>query len=215
MKFSIKTKSIRQLTLVVLIVTILCIPGRADPMVEPIGDPLGACCLFDGSCIIVTEALCKLNDGTYQGDDVTCEDAVCAPLGACCIPFDTCVVSTISECFGELGGVIWAPGQDCGTFTCPPLGACCDPDNDCQVTSQSACANVFGGTYQGDGVACKDSACPPCPADFDGDGMVGTGDLLLLLGAWGPNPGNPADLDGDGTVGTNDLLILLSSWGQC
>ncbi|MCH8153297.1 MAG: hypothetical protein IH830_13105 [Planctomycetes bacterium] len=32
--------------------------------------------------------------------------------------------------------------------------------------------------------------CPdppdPCPADLDGDGSVGTFDLQILLGAWGP-----------------------------
>jgi hypothetical protein len=54
-----------------------------------------------------------------------------------------------------------------------------------------------------------------CPADLDGDGNVGTSDLLELLSAWGPNPGHPADLDGNGTVGTADLLELLSSWGPC
>jgi len=112
MKVSITNKSFRLLTFAALTAAILCIPGRADPMVDPLGDPTGACCLFDGSCVLVTEAQCKAEGGTYQGDDVTCDDAVCAPLGACCIPFDICVVTTIQECFGELGGVIWAPGQD-------------------------------------------------------------------------------------------------------
>ncbi len=52
--------------------------------------------------------------------------------------------------------------------------------------------------------------------DIDGDGAVGTSDLLLLLGAWGPcdNCGNcPEDLDGDCLIGTSDLLILLGNWG--
>ena len=91
MKVSITNTLIRQLTLVSLIFAILCIPGRADTMVDPIGDPLGACCLFDGVCIVLTEAECQTKGGTYQGDDVTCDDAECAPLGACCIPFDICV----------------------------------------------------------------------------------------------------------------------------
>lgn len=50
------------------------------------------------------------------------------------------------------------------------------------------------------------------PGDVNGDGIVNTEDLLLLLGAWGPNPGHPADFDGDGVVGTSDLLILLGNW---
>ncbi len=55
----------------------------------------------------------------------------------------------------------------------------------------------------------------PCPADLDGNGSVGTSDLLALFAAWGTNPGGPPDFDGDGTVGTSDLLILFSQWGPC
>ncbi len=54
----------------------------------------------------------------------------------------------------------------------------------------------------------------PCPADVDGDGNVGTLDLIALLGAWG-DPGGPADINGDGTVNTVDLLELLGAWGPC
>jgi hypothetical protein len=52
-----------------------------------------------------------------------------------------------------------------------------------------------------------------CTADLDGDGNVGTADLLQLLATWG-QAGVPADFDGGG-VGTSDLLMLLSSWGPC
>ncbi len=54
-----------------------------------------------------------------------------------------------------------------------------------------------------------------CLPDLDGDGTVGTLDLLILLGAWGPNPGHPADFDGDGNVGGSDLIELLGNWGPC
>lgn len=51
---------------------------------------------------------------------------------------------------------------------------------------------------------------PPCPGDLDGDGVVGGGDLAVLLAGWGgPSP----DLDDDGVVGGSDLAVLLSSWG--
>lgn len=53
----------------------------------------------------------------------------------------------------------------------------------------------------------------PCPADLDGDGAVGTSDLLMLLGAWGTE--GPGDINGDGIVGTSDLLQLLAAWGEC
>lgn len=54
----------------------------------------------------------------------------------------------------------------------------------------------------------------PCPigGDLDGDGVVGSGDLALLLAAWGECEGCGADLDGDGEVGGSDLAVLLASW---
>ena len=55
----------------------------------------------------------------------------------------------------------------------------------------------------------------PCPADLDGDCVVGVKDLLILLGAWGTNPGHPADFDDSGDVGVPDLLFLLGTWGPC
>jgi hypothetical protein len=53
----------------------------------------------------------------------------------------------------------------------------------------------------------------PCAADLDADGVVGGGDLGLVLSHWGGIGG--ADLDGDGTVGGADLGLVLSNWGAC
>ncbi len=53
-----------------------------------------------------------------------------------------------------------------------------------------------------------------CPADLDGDGLVGVGDLLVVLSNWGA-AGGPGDLSGDGTVDVQDLLTLLAAWGAC
>ncbi len=56
---------------------------------------------------------------------------------------------------------------------------------------------------------------PPVPGDVDGDGVVGFGDLLAVLSAWGDCPESkpcPADLDGDRDVDFADLLIVLSAW---
>jgi hypothetical protein len=56
---------------------------------------------------------------------------------------------------------------------------------------------------------------PPLVADLDSDGLVGPGDLAILLGNWGATgkPGTPVgDLDGDGEVGASDLTRLLGSW---
>lgn len=50
--------------------------------------------------------------------------------------------------------------------------------------------------------------------DLDGDGMVGSADLAVMLSSWGQSSfgSNPADLNGDGVVNAPDLSILVSNW---
>ncbi len=56
-----------------------------------------------------------------------------------------------------------------------------------------------------------------CPADLDLDGIVGSSDLGVLLGAWGSCGGELcscfADLDYSQDVDSADLSILLGDWG--
>lgn len=51
--------------------------------------------------------------------------------------------------------------------------------------------------------------------DLDGDGVVGGGDLGLLLSAWGTcaAPCCAADLDASGVIDGADLGIMLGAWG--
>ena len=53
-------------------------------------------------------------------------------------------------------------------------------------------------------------------ADVDGDGLVGFGDVLAVLAAWGTCPAPPmacpADVDGDAAVGFGDILAVLAAW---
>lgn len=62
------------------------------------------------------------------------------------------------------------------------------------------------GAYEFQGSSC----------DLDGDGSVGTSDLLILLANWGSCAdcdNCPADLDDNCAVGVSDLHILLGNWG--
>ncbi len=54
-----------------------------------------------------------------------------------------------------------------------------------------------------------------CRYDLDHDGVVRIEDLLLLLGAWGSDPGGPPDFDGDGDVGITDLQEMMGNWSTC
>ncbi len=50
-------------------------------------------------------------------------------------------------------------------------------------------------------------------ADLDGDGVVGSADLGLLLSAWGKaGPASPADLDASGDINGADLGRLVDRW---
>jgi subtilisin family serine protease len=49
------------------------------------------------------------------------------------------------------------------------------------------------------------------PYDLDGDGLVNTNDMMLLLLVWGQTD-SEADFDGDGIVGQSDLLEMLLNW---
>lgn len=62
--------------------------------------------------------------------------------------------------------------------------------------------------YQGDPFTVKFG-------DIDGDGEVGIGDFLAIIGLWGPCTETCclADLDLDGTIGIIDFLFVLGNWG--
>lgn len=52
-----------------------------------------------------------------------------------------------------------------------------------------------------------------CRADYNGDGMVNTRDVLAFLNDWAA--GDPrADMNGDGVVNTLDVLVFLNLWTQ-
>ena len=65
----------------------------------------------------------------------------------------------------------------------------------------------------------------PCAGDLapvGGDGAVGVGDLLALIGDWGPCPAPPAacvadlaPVGGDQIINVQDLLALINAWGPC
>lgn len=59
------------------------------------------------------------------------------------------------------------------------------------------------------------STSHPCPWDLNQDGVVNSGDIMILLAAWGPNPGHPADFNKDGVVNGEDLRIIVNNLGEC
>ncbi len=127
---------------------------------------------------------------------------------------DNPATPAIIEGIGLGADVTGVPSPNTGPFgQSPPLGATAfdgiqygtgldDPTNPAFAPDDYFFANFRIGVFI------------PCPADLNGDGVVNSADLAVLLANWGAI-GLPGDLNGDGTVDSADLAILLSSWGLC
>ena len=83
---------------------------------------------------------------------------------------------------------------------------------DDQATTDTGCGapvvvDIGAHEFQGD-------PFPVRYGDIDGDGMVGIGDFLAVIGGWGPCPDTCclADLDLDGFVGIAEFLIVIGNW---
>ena len=57
--------------------------------------------------------------------------------------------------------------------------------------------------------------CAACFGDLDGDGLVGSGDVAILLLDYGPCPSCSSDLDGSGDTDFGDVALVLLSTGPC
>jgi FtsP/CotA-like multicopper oxidase with cupredoxin domain len=80
---------------------------------------LGACCIPDGSCVLVTSNQCAALDGTFQGVGTSCSPNPCQPpVGACCFNDGTCEVLTLSNCVAR-GGTYRGNGAQCSSNLCP------------------------------------------------------------------------------------------------
>ena len=53
-----------------------------------------------------------------------------------------------------------------------------------------------------------------CLGDFNGDGVCGSGDLILFLTAYGLGWTGPYDMDDSATVDTQDLLVFLTRFNE-
>lgn len=70
------------------------------------GPRLGACCLPNFTCAVLTADECAAGGGVYQGDDTDCDPDPCPPapvFGACCVG-DVCSITTQADCQGQYQG---------------------------------------------------------------------------------------------------------------
>lgn len=98
---------------------------ETDDILAPnCGGQLGACCLFDGSCIQVTSAMCAdmgIN-GTFQGVGVGCDPSPCVVVtGACCVDGVCTEDVEITACCG-MGGIFLGQDSTCAAG-CPDFSS--------------------------------------------------------------------------------------------
>ena len=58
-------------------------------------------------------------------------------------------------------------------------------------------------------------SCTSCPGDTNGNGLVDTNDILVVLSDWGTCQNCPGDVNGDGMVGVDDIIVIIAAWGDC
>jgi hypothetical protein len=132
-------------------------------------------------------------DGSLGGDGNIGEDPQFVdPVGADAVP---------GSADDDLRLLPGSPAIDAGRDDAVPA----DVTGDLDGAPRIAGAAVDMGAYE----------ATSCPADIDGSGAIDLGDLLGVLGAWGPCDGCGADIDGDQIVGLADLLAILGAWGPC
>lgn len=100
------------------------------------------------------------------------------------------------------------------------LNALVDGPRDLWLFSAKSISNtgviVAEGLLNGSGINVRLMPRIALGPDLDRDGIVGSADVTLLLGAWGACGSEPCcnqDLDRNGIVNGFDLAILLASWG--
>ena len=121
------------------------------------GEPLRPCCLNDGSCFDLTEALCATVGGTVSKAS-SCADTQCEAVGACCTEGLNCTEDISEPECNDLGGTWMGPASDCIPVPCPFEGGCCLPDGTCFSEDADLCREA-GGFPRGLETSCDDITC--------------------------------------------------------
>jgi len=107
----------------------------------------------------------------------------------------------------------------CENPICPPALYGYEPNNHMDYYVDSCRTNFTPGQIERihdilpisrPGITSQD---PYCVGDLDGDHVVGTEDLMLMLANWDNPYWDDGDINGDGYFNVMDFQVLLSYWG--
>lgn len=104
----------------------------------------GACCLPDFTCEQQTDSACAALNGTYFGDDISCDDEIvdCEKpadeiIGACCLPDKSCTEATDSTCLA-MNGEFQGEGTKCEDDSVN-----CDPNTVSNLIDEQPQVNIY------------------------------------------------------------------------
>ncbi|HIA00838.1 MAG TPA: hypothetical protein EYN66_02825, partial [Myxococcales bacterium] len=119
---------------------------------------MGACCLPNGQCKLVSKTACTALGGNWNKNFI-CSDVACLPgdgMGACCLEGGGCAVLQPEECTSQSGDFL--TGENCfGQCGGAELGACCYINGDCAQTASSSCP--VNATWKGQNSTCGNGTC--------------------------------------------------------
>jgi hypothetical protein len=95
--------------------------GGTTQYVKPITidmGAVGACCMSDNTCQVLSITACGSQGGIFRGDGVSCANPGCPPLGACCFADGTCAQMRLEAC--EASDGLWSGGVNCAASGCTP-----------------------------------------------------------------------------------------------
>lgn len=171
----------------------------------------------------------SMQGGTLAMSSVTVADCLATEQGGGLFLSDVTAdvaTATIRRCEASSGGGLWAEGgvvalaqsrlqhNDAGTSG----GGIMSIAEAVSLLSMEVCGNSpdqIAGSVVDLGGNVIQTQCA-CAQDFDGNGAVDIGDLLVVVSSWGVcQPGCVGDTNGDDIVDANDLLMVIASWGVC
>jgi hypothetical protein len=185
-----------------------------QPNGVPCAQPLiGACCYFDGGCLLIQSINCA---GTFRGNGTVCPTANCPqPMGACCVASGACTFVTRAACTAS-GGTYRGNDVECLPQPCPqPMGVCCRATT-CLVSLAANCTGPnTAWTYVPTPVcnAANNLTTPCCKADFNKVDGVTVDDLFLYFNAYFLGQ-SAADISGNGSGSPtiDDLYLYINAW---
>ncbi len=176
----------------------------------------GSAYVFDAACACDDPEVCDCNDNGVPDDcDIangTSTDCNANGVPDECEPFEDCNDNGVLDACDIADGI----SIDCNANGVPDACDLADGTSaDCNRNGVPDECDIDNGAEDCSGDGIPDICQPDCPWELTGDCLVGTSDLLLLLGWWGGDPGGPPDFNGDGVVNAADLIELLGNWGPC